>query len=229
MNNCLVDSGDLSNVIPYSVCKKINAEPQICRTKIIQLDRLNVKVMGELKDVLILLASNSKVHQTIEFIIVDSPEAYGVILGRDWFAKLNGYFSTNWYHLWFMYKGHPNKIKVERKCYMKHTETDPNDPNEPVMFSKSIPGNFCFDTFFGELEVELSPFADSNTQSELLHSTQIAEPNCTLVDSSNCTLVDSSCSNFYTNLTNPNLWTLYFHGSRKKLGVVVGCPPIDPH
>ena len=80
-----------------------------------------------------------------------------------------------------------------------------NDLNESIMFSSLILGNFFFDTLFGELEVELSPFADSNTQSELLHSTQIAEPNCTLVDSSNCTLVDSSCSNFYTNLTNPNL------------------------
>ena len=62
VHNCLVDSGPSSNVMPYSVCKKINVEPKTCRTKIIQLERSNVKVMGELKDVLIYLASNSKVH-----------------------------------------------------------------------------------------------------------------------------------------------------------------------
>ena len=44
---------------------------------------------------------------------------------------------------------------------MKHTVTDLNDPNEPVMFSNSILGNFCFDMFFGELEVELSLLVDS--------------------------------------------------------------------
>ena len=93
-----------SNVMPYSVCRKINAKPQICRTKIIQLDRSNVKVMGELKDVLIHLASNFMVHQTIDIIVVDIPEAYGVILSRDWFAKLNGYFTIDWSHLWFLYK-----------------------------------------------------------------------------------------------------------------------------
>jgi hypothetical protein len=38
--------------------------------------------------------------------------------------------------------------------------TDLNDPNEPVMFSNSILSNFFFDTFFGELEDELSPFID---------------------------------------------------------------------
>ena len=45
------------------------------------------------------------------------------------------------------------------------------------MFSNSILGNFCFDTFFHELEAELSPFIDSDTQYELLQSTQIVEHN----------------------------------------------------
>ena len=52
--------------------------------------------------------------------------------------------------------------------------TDLNDPNELVMFSNSILGNFLFDTFFGELEVKVSPLANSEKQLELLHSTQIS-------------------------------------------------------
>ena len=39
---------------------------------------------------------------------------------------------------------------------MKQMVTDLNDPNETVMFSRYILGNFSFDTFFEELEVELS-------------------------------------------------------------------------
>ena len=35
VHNCLVDSGASSNVIPYSVCKKLHAQPKICKTKII--------------------------------------------------------------------------------------------------------------------------------------------------------------------------------------------------
>ena len=78
--------------MPYSVCKKLNVEPQMSKTKIIQLDRSLVKVFGELKDVLIRLSSSSKLHQTIDIIVVDIPEAYGVILSRNWLAKLNDTF-----------------------------------------------------------------------------------------------------------------------------------------
>ena len=134
------------------------------KTNSIQLDRSQVKVLRELKDVLIHLSSNSKVHQTIDVIVVDIPKTYGVILNRDWSAKLNRYFAIDWSHLWFPYKGQPNKIKVERECYMKHMVTDLNDPNEMVMFSRSILGNFYFDTFFEELEVELSHTANSFIQ-----------------------------------------------------------------
>ena len=58
VHNCLVDSGASSNVMPYSVCKELNAQPKIFKTKIIQLDQSHVKVMGELKDVMIKLSSN---------------------------------------------------------------------------------------------------------------------------------------------------------------------------
>ena len=74
-----------------------------------------MKVMGELKDVMIRLSPNSKVHQVIDVIVVYILEAYGVILSRDWSAKLNRYFATNWSHLWFPFKGHPNKIKFDRE------------------------------------------------------------------------------------------------------------------
>ena len=104
---------------------------------------------------------------------------------------------------------------------MKHTVTELNDPNEPIMFSNSILSNICFDTFFGELETKLYAFTDSNTQYEILHSAQIAE--------SNCTLVYSSSTNFYIELTDPNLWTLYFDGSRNNVGVDASYLLIDLH
>ena len=53
VHDFLVDSRALSNATPYSFCKKLNAKPNICKTRIIQLDRSNVKVIGELKDVII--------------------------------------------------------------------------------------------------------------------------------------------------------------------------------
>lgn len=138
--------------------------------------------MGELKDVIIRLSSNSKVHQVIDVIVVDIPEAYGVILSRDWSGKLNGCFATDWSHLWLPFKGQPNKIIVDCERFMKHTVIDLNDPNEPVMFSNSILGNFYFETFFGELEAETYQYVNSNEQSEYLDTTHIAKPPHNIVE-----------------------------------------------
>ena len=118
---------------------------------------------------------------------------------------------------------------------MKHVITNLNDSNETVMFSNSILGNLCFETFFGELEVEISPYANSNKQSKLLHTTEIVKPHynivedCTKLYTSNCKdLISSSC-NFSLELTDPNIWTRYFDGSKNKEGVGVGFQLIDSH
>jgi hypothetical protein len=62
VHNCMIDSGESSNVMPWSVCQKINAEVEPSNLKIIQLNRTNVKFIGELKNVLIRLSSNPKVQ-----------------------------------------------------------------------------------------------------------------------------------------------------------------------
>ena len=62
VNNCLVDSRGSSNVIPYAIFHKINMEPLKTKAHIVQFSHSRVNVIGELRDVPITLASNSKVH-----------------------------------------------------------------------------------------------------------------------------------------------------------------------
>jgi hypothetical protein len=150
VHNCMVDSGKSSNVMPWSVCQKINAEVEPSSLKIIQLDRTDVKVMGELKNVLIRLSSNPKVHQFIDIIVVDIPEVYGMFLSRDWSEQLHGYFAMDWSHLWLPENGKPNKIRVNRERYLKFTVTDLNDPNEPYTPPDDSPEVQGMDTYFGK-------------------------------------------------------------------------------
>ena len=53
IHNFLVDSGASSMVMPYVVSKRLHAIPEKTGTRIMQLDRTHVKVIGALKDVLI--------------------------------------------------------------------------------------------------------------------------------------------------------------------------------
>ena len=58
VHNCLVDSGASVNVMPISVCKRINGQPKPSTWRVVQLDRTNVKVIGEMEDVLVRLSSS---------------------------------------------------------------------------------------------------------------------------------------------------------------------------
>jgi len=80
IHNCLVDLVASSNVIPLSISKKLNATTLKSDKHIIQLDKTQVKVIGELKYVMIRIATHPKFVQLIEIIVVDIPEAYGMLL-----------------------------------------------------------------------------------------------------------------------------------------------------
>ena len=85
------------------------------------------------------------------------------------------------------------------------------------------------------MEVETYLYVNSNEQYELLHTTHIVDPYCNIVedciklDTNNCTYVVSSSCNFSLELTDPNIWTLYFDGSKNKEGLGVACLLIDLH
>ena len=95
IHNFLVNSGASSNVMPLSICKKLSAAPVKSDKHVIQLNRTRVKVIGEMKDVMIIISTHPKFVQVIDIIVVDILEAYGILLSRDWSEKLNRYFSTD--------------------------------------------------------------------------------------------------------------------------------------
>ncbi|MDO5304887.1 MAG: reverse transcriptase-like protein, partial [bacterium] len=213
----MVDSGASSNVMPYSMCKKLNAKIQPCTTQIVQLDRSNVRVLGELKEVLIRLSSDPRVHQIIDIIVADIPEVYGLFLSRDWSKKLNGYFATDWSHLWLPYNGRPNSIKIDRENYMKYTVTQIDDLNQPVMQIDNILGNYGIDTYFGNFQAEKSAFSDLEQQSKILSCSHMITPEEEIIPEK---IVDNS--------VNTDFWFLYFDGSKCQEGAGAGCILVDP-
>ena len=91
-----------------------------------------------IKVVLIHLFVDERVCQYIDIIVADIPDAYGLVLSRDWSARLEGYFASDWSHLWLPHKGSPNQIKVLRDPQMKYNVTQLEGKNEPV---NSVLGN----------------------------------------------------------------------------------------
>ena len=73
VHNDMIDSGASSNVIPLSVCKKLYATWEPFPIQIFQLDRSKVKVVGRLRNVLLRLAIDPRILQTIDIVIADIP------------------------------------------------------------------------------------------------------------------------------------------------------------
>jgi hypothetical protein len=196
--------------MPWSVCQKINVDVKPSTLKIIQLDRTNVKVIGELKNMLMRLSYNPKVYQVIDIIVVDIPEVYGLFLSRDWSEQLHGYFATDWSHLWLPENDKPNKIKVNRERYLKFTVTDLNDPNEPFTPSVDSPEVQGMDSFFGNFMVEASAITNPKQQSEIV------------------AYVQPTASTQRSHVPDGNqIWSLYFDGSKSKEGAGASCVIID--
>lgn len=129
------------------------------------IDRSNVKVLGEVKHLLIKLTSNHKNYQIIDIVVVDIHEMYGLLLSRDWSKNLNGKFSTNWSHLWIPLNNKPNKIKIEREKHVKYIVTDLGNQNEPIMFTQASVNNYSFDSYLGNFAFEESSLEESDTES----------------------------------------------------------------
>ena len=143
-----------------------------------QLDRMGVKVVGEMKNVLIRLSANNKISQFIDIMVADILDGYGLILNRDWSARLKGYFASDWSHLWLPLKGTPNKIKILREPYMKHIVTKLGEGNESA---NSVLGNYLTELKLKH-HTEIKASYKIDNQPELLQLPQDDKDECRLVD-----------------------------------------------
>ena len=197
--------------MPLSICQKINVDFKPSDLKIIQLDRTNFIVVGELKYVLIRLLSNLKVHQVIDNVVIDIPEVYGLFLRRYWFEQLQNYFTTDWSHLWLPGNDQPNKIRINRECYLKYTVTDLNDSNEHFTIVLNTIEAQGMNTFFGNFVTKISTNTYPDQQSEISSHTHA------IVLKNDANIVDDD-----------EIWYLYFDGSKYHEGAGVSCVLIDP-
>ena len=117
-----------------------------------------VKVLGEIKDGVIRIASNPSIYQIIDIVVADILDVYGLIFSTDWSQGLNGFFATDWSTLWLPKNGKSNHIKIGREIYLRHTVKKIHNPNEAVLFSCSIMGNYMYELVFGNFKAEKSPF-----------------------------------------------------------------------
>ena len=96
-------------------------------------------------------------------------------------TKLNGYFTTDWSHMWLPFNNVQNQIKVLREPHMKYNVTQLEGKNEPVNFSSSVLGNYYLELEPRNYQAEEAN-CESDTQSDLLQFSQIDDMDCNVVN-----------------------------------------------
>ena len=123
-----------------------------------------MRVVGEMKYVLVRIACNPSIFQIIDIVVANIHDAYGLFFSRDWSQQLNGFFATDWSNLWLPKNRKSNQIKINREKYLKHTVTELHDPSELVLFSDSIMGNYMYELGFENFKSENSAFSNNKHQ-----------------------------------------------------------------
>ena len=75
-HNCLIDSEASCNVMPLSIAQNLGVTPQTSNKIVIQLDKMEVKVIGALKDVWIQLTIDPQIQDIIDIHVVEIPETH---------------------------------------------------------------------------------------------------------------------------------------------------------
>ena len=171
-----------------------------------------------MEDVLIHLSVDERVCQYIDIVVADIPDAYGLVLSRDWSTRLEGYFTLDWSHLWFPFKGCQNQIKVLKEPQMNYNVTQLEGKNEPV---NSVLGNYFIELEPGNDQAEESS-SIPDTQPDLLRFSWADEIDCKIVDLVSDVVFNSS------SVKVDSFWALYFDGSKTLEGSEAGCVLIDP-
>jgi ribonuclease HI len=191
--------------------------------------------MGKLKDSMIRIARHPKFVEVIDIIVVDIPEVYGLLLSQDWFEKLNGYFSIYWAHLWFPLKGHTNMIRIDRERYLKHIVIDLETLNEPSSTDFPVLGNYSCDFDFRNFS-PLSSDVPITQNFKMIFQEKLSKAAEETLFCQGPTLViteqiggeEESDKKEEADRFFPQVWTLYFDGSKSQEGSGAGCILIDP-
>jgi hypothetical protein len=88
LHNYVADTGARHNVMPLRVMRRLGLECTSPCKDLLALDSRTVETIGYIKYLSISYDQAPKVSMLINVIVADIPEAYGMLLGREWSTKV---------------------------------------------------------------------------------------------------------------------------------------------
>ena len=85
LSNCIIDSGALDNVMPYSVAKALGLNLTKVHGRCYSMNRKQVPLLKKIKDAQVALAFHLEKKLLLTILVVDILASYGLLLSRSFF------------------------------------------------------------------------------------------------------------------------------------------------
>jgi len=105
LNNCMLDSRASANVISFKFMKQLGLQTTHPYVKVCGIDSKRVKCYNHIKDLKVYLHVFPHIDISMNVVMIDVQDAWGILLSRSWFAIIVGFLSMDLTHahiLWEM-------------------------------------------------------------------------------------------------------------------------------
>jgi hypothetical protein len=133
LHNCMLDSGASSNVMTKKLMEQLNLRISRPYHNICAMDRKKIKVHGLIKGLQVHSASFLDIMIEMDIVVIDVPDAWGMLLSRKTTADLGGNLQMD-----LTYATIPtlngSMFRLNRELERKYNVEDPRNPTDELVY-----------------------------------------------------------------------------------------------
>ncbi|GLJ13010.1 hypothetical protein SUGI_0203320 [Cryptomeria japonica] len=134
LSNCIIDLGVSDNIMPSSVSRSLGLTLTKTFGRCYLMDGKQVPLIGQVKDVQVVLAACPDKRVRLTILIADIPASYGMLLSRTFYKELGGEIKMDW--LEAIIPLGKQKIKLEPEPKNKYTVFPSDNPKAQILFQE---------------------------------------------------------------------------------------------
>ena len=165
LHNCMLDSGASSNVMTKKVMEQLNLRVSRPYHNICSMDSKRIEVCGIIKDLQVFLAAYTDRIMTMDIVVIDVPDAWGMLLSRKWASDLGGSLQMD---LSYATIPMPDNtfVRLDRELEKRYHVEDPRRPNNEIIYRSCQTGSDAVLTNF------FPPLTEHIQNEEIRHSSK---------------------------------------------------------
>lgn len=138
----MLDSGASSNIITKKVMDQLNLKISRPYHNVCAMDSREIDVVGIILSLPVSLSVYPDIQVTMDVIVIDVPDTWGMLLSRQWAATLGGSIQLDWTYATIPASEH-SLVKLYREHEKKYHVEDPKKPNNEFVYHTNSVGNYA--------------------------------------------------------------------------------------